>query len=218
MQSQEQYLKKLKSDTNLNENKDTLYYPGSGTDFGPLCLFVENYNISNVIYTDYCITCKEITSAIKENLSDYQIGNIEEIKPGYFNLNRWEEFWPDNAESKKFGKPENAYGFKVELNKKGKKIKFIFLGVDGFKAYEIISKCGYKITVVVLQDHGFGCNWSNFGGKSELYEIARKHELPDMLFIGDETKPWPNYNQASEYSLIEKGQQHNNLRAIYSLK
>jgi hypothetical protein len=55
---------------------------------------------------------------------------------------------------------------------------------------------------MVLQDHGFGGNWMNFGDKQgPLYQLAAQSGLPDWLLVADNTKYWSGFQVASDWSL-----------------
>jgi hypothetical protein len=48
--------------------------------------------------------------------------------------------------------------------------------------------------VIVLQDHGMGGNWDQFGGPSRLYETAQTHGCPPYVFLAENTEGWPGYS------------------------
>jgi hypothetical protein len=69
---------------------------------------------------------------------------------------------------------------------------------------------------IVLQDHGFGGSWCNFGSQgSPLLSMAQQAGLPEWLLVADNTDPWPGYQQASEDA--EPGGQHGHPRRLYRL-
>ena len=47
---------------------------------------------------------------------------------------------------------------------------------------------------MVVQDYGFGGNYSNFGEGGLIEGIAQQQRrLPPYLLVGDNTKPWGGY-------------------------
>lgn len=69
---------------------------------------------------------------------------------------------------------------------------------------------------VLLQDHGFGCNWCNFGGEtSPLFDLAQQACLPEWLLVAENTDVWPGYE---EQDLVQPGGMHRHLRRLYRLQ
>jgi hypothetical protein len=196
------------------EYESSLYYPGSGCDFGPFYLFVEKYNVRKVIYSDYMISKQTIIDSIKEHLPRYRLREEIEINPEFYNKKSWEEFWPNNKYCRQDGKPEDAFGFKVILKNQKIEVDFTFLRTEAIRTYEILSELGIYFDIVVLQDHGFGGNWTRFGGENEILTIARNYKVPELLYIADNTDPWPGYTLKTDFELILKGQMHKHERAI----
>lgn len=59
-----------------------------------------------------------------------------------------------------------------------------------------------KIDLVVLQDHGTGDNWSEFGIGQDLKDIGLSKVsdfLPSFLFVGKNTVPWNGYKQVTDF-------------------
>ena len=102
-------------------------------------------------------------------------------------------------------------------NTRGKSLQLIYLATEAAKTYSIMIEHGIVPTALVLQDHGFGGNWSQFGCGGALHEAAIEHDaFPHLLFIGTTTTPWPGYEQVSDYVVYE-GQMHRHARALYLL-
>ena len=52
---------------------------------------------------------------------------------------------------------------------------------------------------ILLQDHGYGGNWTSFGAKGELFRCAAANEaLPEWLLVADNTTTWPDYYPQSD--------------------
>jgi hypothetical protein len=68
---------------------------------------------------------------------------------------------------------------------------------------------------VILQDHGFGGNWSQFGGRdSPLWQTAAaSSNLPTWLLVGEDTDPWPGYERRS--SPAAPSGMHRNHRSLF---
>jgi len=47
---------------------------------------------------------------------------------------------------------------------------------------------------VVLQDHGYGGNWTTFGGGGALEQLAtRTGRLPQYILVAENTEAWSGY-------------------------
>lgn len=192
-----------------------LYYPGSGTDSGPFQLFAGNGFVETIIYADYRIKESDAREFVT-SLQGWNAGVIETIRPSDYGAHWWEEFWPDDERSRIDSDPWRAFAFRVKLSRTGASdVTFIFFGAEAIQTFSVISRAGVIPTVVVLQDHGFGCNWSIFGGgESPLYKIACDSGFPQVLLVAENTDPWPGYEQVSDYE-IRDGQMHNHARALF---
>ena len=206
--------------TITSAEKMVLYYPGSGTDWGPFSLFANNAPVSTVIYSDYGSDRKKAETLISSlHRSGWNGGQLEELTPNDFGVSTWEEFWPDNEKSRKIAEPESAFAIQTHLsNSNGAKIRFIFLATEAIQTFSILVRAGITPTAIVLQDHGLGGGWAPFGGKSELWQAARELKaLPELLFVANNTKPWSDYARVSDDAVYE-GQMHDHRRALYRNK
>ena len=175
-----------------------LYYPGSGTDYGPFRLFAENSNVTTVIYADYRVTEHEARQFIT-HLPGWQLeGEIERLEPDFFRADWWEDFWPDDPASRENAGPPTAFALRATLSRSTKSVEFLFLATEAIQTFSILAESGLVPTMVVLQDHGFGCGWAKFGGESNLFTSASSVGLPQLLLVAANTAPWPGYGRASE--------------------
>jgi hypothetical protein len=184
-------------------------------------LFLNNSTIDFVIYADYGsehFAPEEIVS----HLHGWEITRSCELYPEDFNQNSWENFWHGNPRSREFGNPVNAGGVKLILqNAQGKKVMFIYLRTDAVQTYKVLKDAGKTPNVIVIQDHGFGGNWTFFGGgeaeeDSPLYLLA-VDSLPNYILVGDGcTTPWNGYTAVTEAAEFQG--MHVNNRTLYKLK
>ena len=194
----------------------TFYYPGSGSDWGPLKLFAENCDLAEAVHVDYGIP----RDLAKEPLLKFDcLGRVIDISPKDLSAKTWNDFWPEDEEAQSYGQPENAFGFRSTLNLgKGKRCAFLFLATEAIETFHVIYKSKAAPTIIVLQDHGWGGNWTKTLGRGGVFEhLARALEiLPKYLFVADNTEPWDGYEQVTEYVAYE-GQMHLHGRALYRL-
>jgi hypothetical protein len=201
----------------------TLFYPGAGYDFETLKFFIENSKLSTFYFVDY--ETKPDNTLIEDKLgSNWEITSQCEMFPSDFNQNDWSNFWHPIKESKTFSDSSNAFGVKYFLKSQfGQKVELICLGTEAFQTYNILLNCGIIPDVIVIQDHGFGGNWNNntfgyyedYSRNSLLYSISKSSlALPKLLFVGENTGPWPDFIQVSNFEGAFGSAGHS--RAIFS--
>ncbi len=230
---------------NANNQTPALFYPGAGHDYGPMWYFNKHYGIKRFIHVDYLLnyirppeknsrsyttTEQDIAKEtllnfqdssyntinsfllLLENFPDYTIESIKEIFPSYFGVYNWDCFW-DSECPKSYHCP--SYGIKIVLSNKADTIEFFFLKTDAIGTYNLLLALDWNIQVMVVQDHGFGCLWTSFAGKSRLYQIARLYnKFPNYLFVAEGHEIWPGYKQTHDAILIKRGQAHDFYRAV----
>jgi hypothetical protein len=203
----------------VNNKPRVVYYPGSWTDSSIFRVFAESGKVLSFIYSDYGIGYNGAIEFIHTLANQgWQAGEIENLQPRFFHVRSWESFWPpNNTNSRQFERPDNAFVIRTTLSRKNQTIDFMYLGTEGVQTYSVLSRARILPSVVVLQEHGFGSNWTKFGGDHELYRLAATHHsLPDLLFVakGAETEPWPGYHQVSNFVVYE-GSMHDDARALF---
>ena len=207
----EEYLKSLRREPKASGRNAILYYPGSGTDYGPFRLFAENSKVAKVIYADYLLSELDAREFIT-HLPGWQLdGEIVRPEPGFFHARTWEDFWPDDPLSRRAARPQSAFALRATLSNSRRFVEFLFLGTEAIQTFSILAKSRLLPTIVVLQDHGFGSGWANFGGESTLFTRASLAGLPQLLLVATNTVPWPGYEQTSEF--IAQEDQHD--RALF---
>lgn len=215
-------VKRLIPDEYLKSNhvpEVVLYYPGSGTDFGPIQLFAKNANVvvSKVVYADYCHRIDQRTERdYVPRIDEWNTARIQRLGREYFGAAAWDDFWPEDAQGREFSIPEQAFAFTTYLSRpNAANIEFIFLATEATQTFSVLVRAGIIPTAIVLQDHGWGLNWRSFGGESILWQAAVDlNALPKLLFVADDTDPWPEYRKVSS-SHVYPGQDHAHARAIF---
>ncbi len=195
-----------------------LYYPGAGTDYGPLQHFALNLDLAVAVYVDYLIK----PSMIRDML--YSVSatepTLQRVSPRDLGCRAWADFWPDQERSRMFARPSRAFGFQCDLQiHPGRSTRLIYLATEGHQTYRCLLGTALQPDLVVLQDQGFGGNWRDFGGDSPMYRLAQAAgALPPLLFSAAEnTRVWPGYEAIAEPMLLA-GQMHHYERRLYQLR
>lgn len=195
-----------------------LYYPGAGTDFGPLQHFALNMDLAVAVYVDYLIKPDMIQDILRRFSAT--MPELQRVSPRDMSCHAWADFWPDDSRSLLFAKPSRAFGFMCDLHiHPERSTRLIYLATEGHKTYQNLLGTRLQPDLVVLQDHGFGGNWRDFGGFSPMYRMARAASaLPPLLFsAGENTRVWPGYQAIGE-PLLLRGQMHQYERRLYQLE
>lgn len=206
----------------------TIYYPGAGYDFSSFYVFSHYANIQSVYYVDYF---NGEDQPLIRSMMDNRAEQVQVINPQHFNKSMWSEFWPNAINNweqmdRAFGannNPENAWGRKVTFKhpmKTEQNFDFYYLGTEGVKTAQILLDNKIYPNLLVLQDYGFGGNWTSFGGAdSPLYEVMSNH-LPEYLLAatpdtGGNTHIWPGYEKVARPNPPSANPQLFNQRTLF---
>lgn len=185
---------KSSAETFLTGDKNTVFYPGAGGDVHDVAIFAD-HGISRFVHADY-LEAPDLSDALEENhfsvLHAQQltfrdlidIGNFSESER--FNAVNWQAF--ANADTVRNG-VSRCYVFKSGRNI----LTLLQIFGEAHWVYEqVFAKRNRAAFGVLLQDHGMGGGWTQFGGHSTLYTMAQSH-LPEWLVVGENTQAWPGY-------------------------
>lgn len=203
----------------------TIYYPGAGLDFSSFYVFSHYSNIQSVYFVDY-LNVEEYLPI--RSMMDNRADQLAVLSPQDFNKTMWSEFWANELEHMEwvFGadnNSENAWGRKVAFKhpkKTEQNFDFYYLGTEGVKTAEILLENKIYPNLVVLQDHGYGGNWTSFGGAdSPLYKVMSNH-LPEYLLAATpdtegNTHIWPGYEKVAQPNPPSGNPQHFNQRSLF---
>lgn len=212
----------------------TVYYPGSGEDGHPLKLFGGTHSAHCFVFADY----GQSKAYVEDQLSDaghpghpkgYRPREVLTLKESDLRPNGWVphlDFAKHGLVLNSFATtrpPGGPFCLFAVLERKPAfgadhgplRIAILALGADGIAAFDALwaqSDSGPPPYAIVLQDHGFGGNWTRFGGASSpLWRLARVHP-PSWLLVAQNTKPWPGYTCVSS---LDPGGMHAHPRALF---
>ena len=204
-----------------------VFYPGSGHDGHAVKVFGRDHVAHCFVYADYWAP----EGSIRESLDD----PIHHFK-GYHSIARisltikdlitrpWQ---PHAAPGHEWAKPHiEPYGFLEVLERDAEfgpdhgaeRLAIIFLGADGHATYDALFCQGNPPKppfAVLLQDHGFGGNYSKFGRGGVMEKIAKAtRSRPEFLFVAENTKAWEGYRREPEVEGDADGM-HGDLRFLF---
>lgn len=195
-----------------------LYYPGAATDYGPLQYFAQHLDLAVAVYVDYLMKPDMIWTMLRRVSASEP--ELQRISPRDLGCRAWADFWPELERSRMFAKPWRGFGVQCDLEiHPGRSTRLIYLATEGHQTYSRLLGTALQPDLVVLQDHGFGGNWRDFGGDSPMYRMAQAAgALPPLLFsAGENTRVWEGYQAIAEPILLA-GQMHSYWRTLYRLR
>lgn len=202
----------------------TVYYPGAFTDFSILELFwhvVKNDEKRHIIYSDYgLIGQHEDPFPAINGALDYFLPDAHSIPlvPDHYDRLGWSDFWYPHPSSHQFGNPSTAFALEWSNGYR----TFSYFGSEGIQTCIVLIDNNIFPDLIVLQDHGFGGNWTEYCNPArELYSaLSTKGHLPKYLICDAErypsAGPWPGYERISApFTAHMYPPQHKNARALY---
>jgi len=202
-----------------------VYYPGAYVDGQPVHTFVQAHAAHVFMYVDYMLSWEKIREELSEHgFKGYRIlasvkagaedltprGWTPHVKPTREQFDRMNRF----ASAERFA---NLVIFERgdDYDDAHGPVRFavIFIGGDGIATYDAIFCNGNAPApfCVVLQDHGFGGNWSHFGRGGLMERAARESgAYPEYLLAatGDSTEVWEGYARIPDAPSVLGGMYH----------
>ncbi len=180
-----------------------VFYPGSGQDGSPVQLFNEAGTAHCFLYADYMMT----RDAVEDELQHHGFRGYSPIArlavaESDMGANGWTPHLRSDEVRYRF-EPLSPYAFLEILEKRddavagASRLAILFLAADGHAAYDALfcqKHSGPAPFAIVLQDHGFGGNWSDFGAGGAMETNARRaNTFPQVLLVGDTTGAWRGF-------------------------
>jgi hypothetical protein len=172
---------------------NTIYYPGAGNDFSPFQLFGLHASISTVYMADYGAEGQHVVQRLQSLAREVTV-----LQPNYFNRYSWRDFMIDDVLGIRQAALPGAIRIPFKLQEKMQNpFSLIYLTTEGVQTIKVLINNDIIPDVLVLQDHGFGSNWTEFYGiHSPLYK-ALEHNLPPYILKEPECAIWPGYSQVT---------------------
>ena len=214
----------------------TVYYPGFGNDGHPVSVCARAHAAHAFVYVDYGVS-KETVSERVNGVGDpgfigYSVEHEEEVSESDLRP----VGWTPHLEQRELARVSYSfanvtpYGLFMVLKRNEdrddshgpERLAILFVGGDGHATYDALycqDDGTHPPFLVVVQDHGFGGNFSAFGAGGLLERIARRCDvLPDRLLVGARGKqerfqPWSGYQDAGAES--EPGGEVGNPRRLF---
>lgn len=202
------------------------YYPGSGFDGELMKVGNKSRSVHSFLYVDYMLKRKSLEDHIVEEgsiLGYHRIGQIEwseqDLMPnGQYPLEM--NIIPKHGRPNTFvDKDETPYCFSVIMERDENRddewgaehFVVTFLFADGIATYyQLFAKEYSKAPwLFLLQDHGFGGNYDQFGSGGILDKIIkRNHCYPTFVICASNTRIWNGYVQVKDVTPLTYGNRY----------
>lgn len=212
-----------------------VFYPGYGSDGQAVKLFSASHSAHCFVYVDSLTPREQVVRDLdvpqrgySSRFLGYRCLARVDVTPEQLAPIGWTQH--AKAPADHFAKPHiKPFGFIEILERNAEltdehgaqRLAILFLGADGHATYDALF-CQRNNRpapyAVLLQDHGFGGNYSNFGADGLMEQIARATQvLPEWLIVGTQTKAWLGYH-AMEGVESDRGGWHKDQRSLYRLE
>lgn len=214
----------------------TVYYPGFGNDGHPVSVCARAHAAHAFVYVDYGVSQETVQERV-HGIGDpgfvgYSVEHEEEVSESDLRPGGWTQ----HVEPREVGRDSYSfagvtpYGLFMVLKRNEdrddshgpERFAMLFVGGDGHATYDALY-CQDDGTrppfLVVVEDYGFGANFSAFAAGGLLEKIARRCDVyPKWLLVGPrgsrgDYRPWAGYQDAE--ALPEPGGMHGRPRKLF---
>lgn len=189
-----------------------VYYPGAGYDGQPIKTFNIAHYAHAFFYVDYGISREQILEALTDDhaLNGYKNIGIIEYQEKDMSPHGWKRHYTLTPEEMRemeslhissSGSYCLVFVFEREANLTDEhgcdRFAVITLKGDAIATYDALFVNNNKVPdVLILQDHGYGCNYNCFGRGGALNQIADAvKQYPPYMMVADGTRPWKYYDK-----------------------
>lgn len=210
----------------------TVFYPGSGLDGHSVELFGSAHACHCFVQVDYKVTREELHEELrKTGFRGYRVAAAVGLSAGDLVPGGWTpHLLPDEHREVDywFTDPSRAFADLVLLERLAgfgddhgaRRLAVLFLYADAVAAYDALycqETHGRRLPfAILLQDHGFGGQYTRFGEEGLLRRLAeRRRRLPELLLVGEHTRPWSGYARIPDLAPSVGGCGHRFDRHLY---
>jgi len=180
-----------------------VFYPGSGSDGQPVALFNQTHSAYCHIFVDYLLEREDL---LRKLMTDGFLGYRKQARVDLDGSDFGPVRYHAPPQNYRF-EPVKTYGFVQVFEREAglgeshgaARFAVLFLGADGHAAYDGLFCQGNGVPApwcMVLQDHGFGGNYSDFGSGGLTHQVARACGVyPSFMLKAENTRIWPGYEE-----------------------
>ena len=183
------------------------YYPGAGVDWQPIRTLTEAGYAHFFVYADYGVTEKTVDDELAK-VEDWRLlGShnltVEDLAKKQIRYHITQEVYEKAIAGKEYLMGhEEPFGklYLLEQVESGERFAILYLCADGIATYDaLFGNKNMRLDFLVLQDHGFGCNYDKFGEGGLMDLIAKKTKVkPERILCADNTDLWEGYDRVPD--------------------
>lgn len=187
-----------------------VFYPGSGLDGHSVELFGSAHACHCFVQVDYSVTRERLHEELRSpGFRGYRVASVVGLSAGDLVPGGWTpHLLPDEHREVDYRhtNPGKAFADLVLLERLAgfgddhgaRRLAVLFLYADAVAAYDALycqtARGGRPPFAILLQDHGLDGLYTSFGEEGLLRRLAeRRGRLPELLLVGQNTRPWPGY-------------------------
>ena len=209
------------------------FYPGAGRDGHAVKAFGSSHAVHCFVHADYGMTQTFLEDALDHPVVGFR-GYRMFVRKQLTELDLVPHGWQAHVRAEELGKFTGRgfvqpYGFLEILEREGslgddhgpRRLAVLFLGADGIATHDALWCQDNEVPPpfsVLLEDYGFGGQYSPFSAGGLLERIAtERNRLPQFLLVSENTPPWPQYERVAGVD-GEAGGMHGRMRSLYHRK
>ena len=196
----------------------TVFYPGSGDDGQPVKVCARVHAAHAFIYVDYGVSQKKLAKRLHglegQGLRGYRVEHEQPVAEAVLRPGGWTAHVDPERLRKGANRFASVTPFALYVvfardtdhgpDHGPERLAMLFIGGDGHATYDALYGQNDGTSppfLVVVQDHGFGGNYSKFGAGGLLECIAQRCDVkPPWLLVGrrgsSRYEPWSGYRDA----------------------
>lgn len=208
----------------------TAYHPGAGADGDAFRVFGGGGAADVIIHADYNVSPESVVTSVRSDVGSggllgYSVASVQHLQQEDVYGTAWVEH-VDTSGRQRWAK-SNAEFFAVWITLKRdpalnndhgpEMLGFLHVQDCGIRAFDALfcQEGAATPVAVVVQDHGFGANWSSFGGSGPLPRLAQEFGAPAWLLVAANSAPWPGFESVGAVGDTGPGGMHGHPRQLY---
>jgi len=214
-------------------NSRLVFYPGSGFDGHAVKVFGSSHAAHCFIYADYALSKYELVSALTNKRTRFRgYSTLARINVSFSDLAPFgwvRHFLPEemkDASCIESIRDIIPYVFLEIIERHPaldddhgpERLAILFIYKDAYSLFDELfcqKNSRKQLFAILLQEHPFGGNGDEFGGRGLLQKLALRFQIvPEFLLIAEYTVPWKHYSKL-EHVDGDLGGEHNEWRYIY---
>jgi hypothetical protein len=185
-----------------------VFYPGSDVDGHAVKIFGSAHAAHCFVMVDYQLSLEDIERNLaheKNRFRGYRAILQQPLDLTKLLPSGWTRY-ADRPEmhAQSIAQAEAPFALVVILEREPKfddvhgpaRLGLLFICGDGIETFDALfaQRGSPPIFAVLIHDHAFGGNYTEFGGDGLLWQVAKRAgAVPNFLVLGDGTVPWPGF-------------------------